>query len=172
MGLEWDTEPLWGSQSAQWCVSVFQFFQRAAKDELCRQNNLYVQPYACYELGCLLLDKPEVRPHVFSWSSSPGTCKQAGKSSLRLWEMDETGGGGCLFLFSIRRVQEATNSICLGDNVFFGMRFWGKNLPEGESWPFSGRNVGRGVAYVWGSAAMYLPVPLARPLNQHLPPRL
>ncbi|XP_014401642.1 PREDICTED: tetratricopeptide repeat protein 39C isoform X5 [Myotis brandtii] len=36
-----------------------QFFQRAAKDELCRQNNLYVQPYACYELGCLLLDKPE-----------------------------------------------------------------------------------------------------------------
>ncbi|XP_073754093.1 tetratricopeptide repeat protein 39C [Callorhinus ursinus] len=36
-----------------------QFFQRAVKDELCRQNNLYVQPYACYELGCLLLDKPE-----------------------------------------------------------------------------------------------------------------
>ncbi|XP_051019706.1 tetratricopeptide repeat protein 39C isoform X2 [Acomys russatus] len=36
-----------------------QFFQRAAKDELCRQNNLYVQPYACYELGCLLLDRPE-----------------------------------------------------------------------------------------------------------------
>ncbi|XP_036177502.1 tetratricopeptide repeat protein 39C isoform X2 [Myotis myotis] len=36
-----------------------QFFQRAAKDELCRQNNLYIQPYACYELGCLLLDKPE-----------------------------------------------------------------------------------------------------------------
>ncbi|OWK01820.1 hypothetical protein Celaphus_00017650 [Cervus elaphus hippelaphus] len=33
--------------------------QRAVKDELCRQNNLYVQPYACYELGCLLLDKPE-----------------------------------------------------------------------------------------------------------------
>ncbi|XP_022351996.1 tetratricopeptide repeat protein 39C-like [Enhydra lutris kenyoni] len=36
-----------------------QFFQRAVKDELCRQNNLYVQPYASYELGCLLLDKPE-----------------------------------------------------------------------------------------------------------------
>lgn len=36
-----------------------QFFQRAAKDELCRQNNTYVQPYACYELGCLLLDRPE-----------------------------------------------------------------------------------------------------------------
>ncbi|MXQ96399.1 hypothetical protein E5288_WYG002929 [Bos mutus] len=36
-----------------------QFFQRAVKDELCRQNNLYVQPYACYELGCLLLDRPE-----------------------------------------------------------------------------------------------------------------
>ncbi|NXW04983.1 TT39C protein, partial [Fregetta grallaria] len=39
-----------------------QFFQRAAKDELCRQNNLYVQPYACYELGCLLLDNPETVP--------------------------------------------------------------------------------------------------------------
>uniref|UniRef100_A0A9L0RTK9 Tetratricopeptide repeat domain 39C n=1 Tax=Equus caballus TaxID=9796 RepID=A0A9L0RTK9_HORSE len=36
-----------------------QFFQRAVKDELSRQSNLYVQPYACYELGCLLLDKPE-----------------------------------------------------------------------------------------------------------------
>lgn len=36
-----------------------QFFQRAAKDEVCRQNNLYIQPYACYELGCLLVDKPE-----------------------------------------------------------------------------------------------------------------
>ncbi|XP_029447004.1 tetratricopeptide repeat protein 39C [Rhinatrema bivittatum] len=36
-----------------------QFFQRAVKDELGRQNNLYIQPYACYELGCLLLDNPE-----------------------------------------------------------------------------------------------------------------
>ncbi|XP_005355827.1 tetratricopeptide repeat protein 39C [Microtus ochrogaster] len=36
-----------------------QFFQRAAKDELCRQNHMYVQPYACYELGCLLLGRPE-----------------------------------------------------------------------------------------------------------------
>ena len=33
-----------------------QFFQRAARDELCRQSNSYVPPYACYELGCLLLD--------------------------------------------------------------------------------------------------------------------
>lgn len=58
-------------------------------------------------------------------------------------------GGGCLFLFPIRRVQEATNSICLGDNVFSGMRFLGKNLPAGggEWGPFSGRNVGRGAAY-------------------------
>ncbi|XP_014305853.1 tetratricopeptide repeat protein 39C isoform X19 [Myotis lucifugus] len=45
--------------AAQCRVSFFQFFQRAAKDELCRQSNLYVQPYACYELGCLLLEKPE-----------------------------------------------------------------------------------------------------------------
>ncbi|OCT76714.1 tetratricopeptide repeat protein 39C [Xenopus laevis] len=36
-----------------------QFFQRAVKDEIGRQLNLYVQPYACYELGCLLLDNPE-----------------------------------------------------------------------------------------------------------------
>ncbi|KAI1243342.1 hypothetical protein IHE44_0000937 [Lamprotornis superbus] len=39
--------------------SVKKYFQRAAKDELCRQSNLYVQPYACYELGCILLDNPE-----------------------------------------------------------------------------------------------------------------
>ncbi|XP_073187471.1 tetratricopeptide repeat protein 39C isoform X4 [Lepidochelys kempii] len=39
-----------------------QFFQRAVKDGLCRQNNLYIQPYACYELGCLLLDNPETVP--------------------------------------------------------------------------------------------------------------
>lgn len=39
-----------------------QYFQQAAKDELCRQNNLYIQPYACYELGCLLLDNPETVP--------------------------------------------------------------------------------------------------------------
>ncbi|XP_069813791.1 tetratricopeptide repeat protein 39C [Dendropsophus ebraccatus] len=36
-----------------------QFFQRAVKDEQGRQQNLYIQPYACYELGCLLLDNPE-----------------------------------------------------------------------------------------------------------------
>ncbi|KAG8133531.1 hypothetical protein E2320_011299 [Naja naja] len=39
-----------------------QFFQRALKDEICRQNNLYVQPYACYELGCLLLENPQSVP--------------------------------------------------------------------------------------------------------------
>ncbi|CAI5779633.1 repeat 39C [Podarcis lilfordi] len=39
-----------------------QFFQRALKDELCRQNNLYIQPYACYELGCLLLEDPQTIP--------------------------------------------------------------------------------------------------------------
>ncbi|XP_050826252.1 tetratricopeptide repeat protein 39C isoform X2 [Serinus canaria] len=41
---------------------AIQYFQRAAKDELCRQSNLYVQPYACYELGCILLDNPETVP--------------------------------------------------------------------------------------------------------------
>ncbi|KAM3841247.1 tetratricopeptide repeat protein 39C [Vipera latastei] len=39
-----------------------QFFQRALKDEICHQNNLYVQPYACYELGCLLLENPQSVP--------------------------------------------------------------------------------------------------------------
>ncbi|XP_066482175.1 tetratricopeptide repeat protein 39C [Tiliqua scincoides] len=39
-----------------------QFFQQALKDELCRQNNLYIQPYACYELGCLLLENPQTVP--------------------------------------------------------------------------------------------------------------
>ena len=38
-----------------------QCFQVAAGDEVGRQNNSYVQPYSCYELGCLLLDNPEVR---------------------------------------------------------------------------------------------------------------
>ena len=38
-----------------------QCFQVAARDEVGRQNNSYVQPYSCYELGCLLLDNPEVR---------------------------------------------------------------------------------------------------------------
>ena len=41
------------------CMS--QCFQVAARDEVGRQNNSYVQPYSCYELGCLLLDNPEVR---------------------------------------------------------------------------------------------------------------
>ncbi|KAJ7338750.1 hypothetical protein JRQ81_012652 [Phrynocephalus forsythii] len=41
---------------------AIQFFQRALKDELCRQNNLYIQPYAYYELGCLLLENPQTVP--------------------------------------------------------------------------------------------------------------
>ncbi|XP_062916614.1 tetratricopeptide repeat protein 39C isoform X3 [Mobula hypostoma] len=39
---------------------ALQFFQLAVKDELSRQNNAYIQPYACYELGCLLLENPEM----------------------------------------------------------------------------------------------------------------
>ncbi|XP_029498639.1 tetratricopeptide repeat protein 39C-like [Oncorhynchus nerka] len=34
-------------------------FHLAAGDEVGRQNNSYVQPYSCYELGCVLLDSPE-----------------------------------------------------------------------------------------------------------------
>lgn len=43
------------------CIpSVMQSFQLAARDEYGRQINSYVQPYAVYELGCILLAKPEV----------------------------------------------------------------------------------------------------------------
>lgn len=41
-------------------TSVIQAFQLAARDEYGRQINSYVQPYAVYELGCVLLAKPEV----------------------------------------------------------------------------------------------------------------
>ncbi|KAL2097307.1 hypothetical protein ACEWY4_006514 [Coilia grayii] len=35
-------------------------FQLAARDEEGHLSNSYVQPYSCYELGCVLLDNPEV----------------------------------------------------------------------------------------------------------------
>ncbi|KAJ8272626.1 hypothetical protein GJAV_G00091450 [Gymnothorax javanicus] len=38
---------------------AIQCFQLSARDEVGRLNNSYVQPYACYELGCVLLSKPE-----------------------------------------------------------------------------------------------------------------
>ncbi|XP_041698145.1 tetratricopeptide repeat protein 39C [Coregonus clupeaformis] len=38
---------------------AIQCFHLAAGDEVGRQNNSYVQPYSCYELGCVLLDSPE-----------------------------------------------------------------------------------------------------------------
>ncbi|XP_051979641.1 tetratricopeptide repeat protein 39C-like isoform X2 [Xyrauchen texanus] len=41
------------------CMGAVQSFQLAAQDEYGRQNNSYVQPYSCYELGCVLLAKPE-----------------------------------------------------------------------------------------------------------------
>ncbi|XP_059399647.1 tetratricopeptide repeat protein 39C [Carassius carassius] len=36
-----------------------QSFQLAVQDEYGRQTNSYVQPYCCYEMGCVLLAKPE-----------------------------------------------------------------------------------------------------------------
>lgn len=36
-----------------------QYFQLAASDEVGRLSNSYVQPYSCYELGCVLLSNPE-----------------------------------------------------------------------------------------------------------------
>ncbi|XP_028987327.1 tetratricopeptide repeat protein 39C-like [Betta splendens] len=38
---------------------AIQHFQLALRDEVCRLTNSYVQPYACYELGCVLLNTPE-----------------------------------------------------------------------------------------------------------------
>ncbi|XP_034386973.1 tetratricopeptide repeat protein 39C [Cyclopterus lumpus] len=38
---------------------AIQSFQLAARDEYGRQINSYVQPYAVYELGCIILSKPE-----------------------------------------------------------------------------------------------------------------
>uniref|UniRef100_A0A6Q2YUW7 Tetratricopeptide repeat domain 39C n=1 Tax=Esox lucius TaxID=8010 RepID=A0A6Q2YUW7_ESOLU len=35
-------------------------FDLASRDEVGHQSNSYVQPYSCYELGCVLLDSPEV----------------------------------------------------------------------------------------------------------------
>ncbi|XP_006634105.1 tetratricopeptide repeat protein 39C [Lepisosteus oculatus] len=38
---------------------AIQSFQLAVRDELGRQSNSYVQPYSCYELGCIVLENPE-----------------------------------------------------------------------------------------------------------------
>ncbi|KAG7487416.1 hypothetical protein MATL_G00023130 [Megalops atlanticus] len=38
---------------------AIQSFQMAARDEAGRQSNSYVQPYSCYELGCVLLENAE-----------------------------------------------------------------------------------------------------------------
>ncbi|XP_068557854.1 tetratricopeptide repeat protein 39C-like isoform X1 [Cebidichthys violaceus] len=38
---------------------AIQFFHLAARDEVGRLSNSYVQPYSCYELGCVLLNSPE-----------------------------------------------------------------------------------------------------------------
>lgn len=42
-----------------------QCFQLAARDELGRLTNSYVQPYSCYELGCVLLNTPEASGFAF-----------------------------------------------------------------------------------------------------------
>ncbi|KAG2458287.1 TT39C protein, partial [Polypterus senegalus] len=42
------------------CLGNFEdAIQLAARDELGRQNNYYIQPYSCYELGCILVENPE-----------------------------------------------------------------------------------------------------------------
>ncbi|TMS09916.1 Tetratricopeptide repeat protein 39C [Larimichthys crocea] len=38
---------------------AIQYFRLAARDEVGRLSNSYVQPYSCYELGCVLLNTPE-----------------------------------------------------------------------------------------------------------------
>ncbi|XP_071346612.1 tetratricopeptide repeat protein 39C-like isoform X1 [Trachinotus anak] len=38
---------------------AIQYFHLAVRDEVGRLTNSYVQPYSCYELGCVLLNSPE-----------------------------------------------------------------------------------------------------------------
>ncbi|CAG07615.1 unnamed protein product, partial [Tetraodon nigroviridis] len=40
---------------------AIQYFQLAASDEVGRLSNSYVQPYSCYELGCVLVGSPEAK---------------------------------------------------------------------------------------------------------------
>uniref|UniRef100_A0A673CU41 Tetratricopeptide repeat protein 39C-like n=1 Tax=Sphaeramia orbicularis TaxID=375764 RepID=A0A673CU41_9TELE len=40
---------------------AIQYFQLAARDEVGRLSNSYVQPYSCYELACVLLNNQEVK---------------------------------------------------------------------------------------------------------------
>uniref|UniRef100_A0A1A8EHB4 Tetratricopeptide repeat domain 39C n=1 Tax=Nothobranchius kadleci TaxID=1051664 RepID=A0A1A8EHB4_NOTKA len=40
-------------------TDAMQYFHLAARDEVGRLSNSYVQPYSCYELGCVLLNSPE-----------------------------------------------------------------------------------------------------------------
>lgn len=68
-------------------LSVIQAFQLAARDEYGRQINSYVQPYAVYELGCILLAKPEVSLlhtafkslliRIYIWTEVDGTACSA-----------------------------------------------------------------------------------------------
>ncbi|XP_029970344.1 tetratricopeptide repeat protein 39C-like isoform X2 [Salarias fasciatus] len=47
------------NKSLQNTKEAVQYFQLAAGDEVGRLTNSYVQPYSCYELGCVLLGSPE-----------------------------------------------------------------------------------------------------------------
>ncbi|CAN9502836.1 unnamed protein product [Ophioblennius macclurei] len=47
------------NRSLQNTKEAVQYFQLAAGDEVGRLTNSYVQPYSCYELGCVLLGSPE-----------------------------------------------------------------------------------------------------------------
>lgn len=47
------------SKSLQNTKEAIGYFQLAVEDEVGRLTNSYVQPYACYELGCVLLGSPE-----------------------------------------------------------------------------------------------------------------
>lgn len=68
---------------------------------------MYVQPYACYELGCLLLGRPEVRVlHVLLVSSSQ-LCTQAAQSAAHLWDLWDRAFCSVCFSWSAGWVQEA-----------------------------------------------------------------
>ncbi|XP_076602102.1 tetratricopeptide repeat protein 39C-like isoform X2 [Chaetodon auriga] len=47
------------SKCLQNTKDAIQYFHLAARDEVGRLSNSYVQPYSCYELGCVLLNAPE-----------------------------------------------------------------------------------------------------------------
>lgn len=81
-------------------VSVYiQSFQLAARDEYGRQINSYIQPYSVYELGCILLGKPEVsvscQQHMQSHLAGTHVAKESAHPAFYVvshYRLSERGG--------------------------------------------------------------------------------